>query len=329
LLIQRWREVKTGNSNRLSEDALRLENDIKRIFDFESVQINSALDGRTLQLSIDGKIYRLHELGSGLTQFFLVLANAIAKRPSYILIDEPELNLHPSLQSDFVTTLASHAREGIVFGTHSFGLARSIAERIYALRRIKQGETQMSDFEGMDSLSEFLGELSFSGFRELGFDKVLLVDGPNEVRAIQQFLRMYKKDHKIVLLPLGGSAMINGQREPELLEIKRICEGISAVIDSERSNAGGPPAENVQAFEQVCGKAGVKCHVLKRRAIENYLTQNAITTIKGDSYHALGEYEKFSDVHPSWSKSENWRIAREMSLSDIETTDLGEFLKAL
>lgn len=328
-LILRWREIKTGNNNQLNENALKLEDDIKRVFDLESVQINASADGRTLQISIDGKIYRLHELGSGLTQFFLVLANAIAKRPSYILIDEPELNLHPSLQIDFLTTLASHAREGIVFGTHSIGLARSTADRIYALKRIKQGETEMTDFEGMDSLSEFLGELSFSGYRELGFNSVLLTDGPNDIRAIQQFLRMYKKDHQIVLLPLGGSGMINGQREPELLEIKRICGKISAVVDSERSNAGDPPAKNVEAFDQVCKKVGVECHVLERRAIENYLTQEAITTIKGNGYRALGHYQKLSDVDPCWSKPENWRIAREMSLSDIDTTDLGGFLKAL
>jgi hypothetical protein len=69
----------------------------------------------------------------------------------------------------------------------------------------KKGD-EVQELESMSGLSEFLGELNFSGYRELGFDKVLLVEGPKEVKTIQQLLRKYKKDHKIVLLPLGGRA---------------------------------------------------------------------------------------------------------------------------
>jgi len=51
-----------------------------------------------------------------------VLGNAALKKPSFILIDEPEISLHPSLQLKFLMKLAGYASEGVVFATHNIGL---------------------------------------------------------------------------------------------------------------------------------------------------------------------------------------------------------------
>lgn len=178
-------------------------------------------------------------------------------------------------------------------------------------------------------MSEFLGELSYSGYRELGFDSILLVEGPTEVKTIQQFLRLYKKDHRVVLLPLGGSTLINAKVESQLHEIKRISNNVSAVIDSERSSPDEPLATDRAAFVEKCGEAGVECKVLNYRAIENYLSDSAIKRVKGNKYRALQPYEPLKAVAPAWAKAENWRIAREMDHEELQTTDLGQFLNSL
>jgi hypothetical protein len=245
------------------------------------------------------------------------------------LLDEPELNLHPSLQVDFLTTIASYATEGVLFGTHSIGLARSVAQQVYGLKRLRQGASEMRPLEALPRLPEFLGELSFSGYRELGFQGVLLVEGPTDVTTIQQFLRKLRLDHKIVLLPLGGSTMINGGREAELIEIQRISNDINVLIDSERQIEGSNLATERRAFVASCEKLGIRCHVLHRRAIENYLTDRAIKAIKSTAYRALAAFERLGDAAPAWSKRENWRIAREMSLDELNGTDLGDFLQSL
>jgi len=157
----------------------------------------------------------------------------------------------------------------------------------------------------------------------------LLVEGPKEVKTVQQLLRKYNKDHKVVLLPLGGSSFINAKSEPELQEIKRITENIFSLIDSEREAAGAPLQPERQAFLDTCQKVGINCHVLERRAIENYLSDRALKIIKGDKYRALEPYEKLEDVSPSWGKQENWRIAREMTQEELDSTDLGMFLNNL
>lgn len=327
--VKMWRNYKTGSIRQQNEAAYRISDEIGRIFEVERLEINPSPDDQTLQVFINGKSYKLNEIGSGITQFIIVLANAAIRKPAYILVDEPELNLHPSLQIDFLTTLASYSTHGVLFSTHNMGLARASAERVYAVRRLKQGESEIRSLEALPRLSDFVGELGFSGYKELGFDQLLLVEGATEVRTLQQFLRFIKKEHKIVIIPLGGSSLINGAREMELQELKRISPNISALIDSERDSDTAPLGIDRSGFQKVCAANSINCCVLQRRATENYLTDTAVKRVKGAKYTALNAYQKLESASPTWAKSENWRIAKEMDFSEIQGTDLGQFLEKL
>ena len=327
--ISQWNNWKTGASKNYQEIAYQVQEDIAKIFEYSRLEINASPDGQRLSMLINGKSYKMSELGSGFAQFFLVLASAAMRlsNPTLILIDEPEINLHPSLQLDFLTRLTSYASHGVFFATHSIGLARASADYIYSVRRNKDGQSEITDYNATPRLAELLGELSFAGYKELGFDKILLVEGSTEVRTIQQFLRWYKKEHQIVLVPMGGN--INPEAEAELEEIKRISSNVYALIDSEKSKPDEELEVQRVAFKKLCDDFGITCHVLDRRATEHYFSDHAIKKVKGNSYRALQPYEQFKDPFPRWSKSENWQIAREMVPADLDNTDLGDFLKAL
>jgi len=324
-----WRQYKTGDNISLNNLAIKITEDIGKIFEFNDLDIDASDNLQTFKIRIDGKPYRLIDIGSGFVQFLVTLVNIAQKEPFYIMIDEPEQNLHPRLQVDFLTTLGSYAKNGVLFATHNIGLARVCADHIYSVYKVSEGKSKLQVFESTPRLSEFLGELGFSTFRELGFSKVLLVEGATDIKTVQQFLRIYNKDHNIVPLPLGGSDMINANREYELTEIKRITDNISALIDSERASSDEPLAPEREAFVNLCSQVGIDCHVLERRSIENYLTERAIKAFKGDKYEALQPYQRLEDISPAWGKQENWRIAREMTEDEISSTDFGQFLNAL
>jgi len=328
--ITQWNNWKTG-LKRHQEAAYQVQKDLAKIFAYSELEINASADSQRLHTLINGKSYKISELGSGVTQFFLVLASAAMRNrsPSFILIDEPETNLHPSLQLDFLTRLTSYASHGILFATHSVGLARASADHIYSVLRNTDGQSEITDYNSTPRLSEFLGELSFAGYKELGFDKILLVEGSTEVKTIQQFLRWYKKEHQIVLLPMGGDQMINPEAGVQLEEVKRISDNVCALIDSERSAQGEELVASRSAFKKLCDDAKIPCHILERRAIENYFPDYAVKKVKGDAYRALQPYEPFKPPFPKWGKSENWQIAREMVPKDLDKTDLGEFLQSL
>ncbi|HZS14413.1 MAG TPA: AAA family ATPase [Candidatus Dormibacteraeota bacterium] len=325
-----FHEFKSGGTPSQNEAIYRLQQDITRIFGLTSLEINADPSRTALQVFVDGRSFRLTELGAGLAQFILVLANVLVRQPPIVYIDEPEASLHPALQLDFLTTLASYTTtSSVMLATHNLGLARASSDRIYSCRRVALGVTEVRPLEATPHLAEFLGELGFSAYRDLGYESVLLVEGPSDVKTFQQLLRLWRKDHNVVLLPLGGSSMINASAEAELVEVARIGPKVAAVIDSERESRGATLAPDRQGFIDTCNRLGIAVHVLDRRAIENYLSDTAVKSVLGQQYRALGEYESLRDAPLGWAKRDNWRIARETEQADFSHTDLGRLLDDL
>lgn len=328
--VGRFHQFKSGPDIAANEAIYRLQEDIKRIFGFDSFDLNADPSGRTLQVFIDGRSFRLTELGSGLAQFILVLANVMVRRPTVVFIDEPESSLHTPLQLDFLTTVASYTTEASVFfATHNLGLARAASERIYSCRRVQLGISEVRPLESTPHLAEFVGELGFSAYRDLGFETIVLVEGPADVRTMQQLLRLWHKDHEVVLLPLGGSSMINANAEGELAEIQRITDRVFVLIDSERAQRDAALSADRQAFVTLCQRLNLPVTVLDRRAIENYFPDQAVKAALGETYRALAPYQLLRDAQPSWGKRDGWRIARQMKAVELHGTDLGDFLASL
>lgn len=324
--IAKWRAWKTGNDRAKNVVIRTLTEDLRELFGFRSLDINASDDNRSLKLFVNNQPYQLDELGSGLAQFIVVLGNAAIRQSDYILIDEPELNLHPSLQARFLTALGKYAARGVLFSTHSYGLARVCSEYIYTVTGVEHGRSTIAPLERTTKLPELLSELSFSGYRELGFDKILLVEGPTEVKVFQQLLRKYNKDGKIILINLGGSSMICAGRDSELEELKRIVPTIFALIDSERETEDPKLDGSRAAFAKSCRACDIDCKILDRRATENYFTDRAIKeSLKSDMYSELKPFEKLKDKN-GWDKSQNWKIAAAMTREELDASDLGEFL---
>lgn len=323
--ISQWDLWKTGTRRGDNEAAQQVADDIAHIFDFKRFEINATPDKKALQVIINGKPHRLRELGAGLAQFIIVFGSVATRRPSLLLIDEPELNLHPSLQIDFLTSLASYATYGVAFASHSVGLARAVSDRIYTFQ--KQNDAGIvKPFEQTPNFAEFVGEMSFSSFKEVGCDRILLVEGVTEVKAIQQFLRALRKDHTTVLIPLGGSQMLRGGVQQELSELGRLSKNVSVLIDSESENAGATLEQNRKQFVEDCLALGFKVHVTQKRAFENYLCDRALKEEKGANFRALADYDRLADAAQGWAKSDNWRIARRMTRDEVLATDVGAFL---
>jgi predicted ATP-dependent endonuclease of OLD family len=331
--IKEWRRLKTGTVKREKEAAHQLTENIRSLFGFASLEINSSLDEQTLEVLVNGRSYRLAELGAGIAQFILTLATAATRRPrpTIILIDEPETSLHPTLQLDFLTTLGSSATYGTVFATHVMGLARSSSEFVYTTTRSPSSPNgSLAPYEKTTALAALLGELSYSGYQALGFERVLIVEGITDVKTVQQFLRLYRKEHKVLIVPAGGSELFSTGYQDQLLEVKaRLSRKVSVLLDSERASIGAKLEAKRANFAMACKANKIDYHVLDRRAIENYLTQPALDAALGVGYLALGPFEKLARVAKPWPKEQNWQVARAMKRSEIASTDLGKFLGSI
>ncbi len=326
IFIHNWRELKYGYAKEGWETAEQTTRTIREIMNYDDLEINPSSDDQTLQLRINGHIYRLDEVGSGITQLIIIAINIALSKASMIMIDEPEAGLHPLLQRNLIELLRSFGSI-VLFTTHSIGLSRHQSEVIYSITRDDINGSSIKSFEHTPRLSEFAGEMNFGGAVEIGVSKILLVEGPTDIKVYQQFLRKIHKEPEFLILHLGGSSSINGKRDTvdQLNELKRITPNITAIIDSESTSEGSIPTER-RNFRRICVDNGIDCHVLEYRSTESYFSAEAIRSVHPTLTEKLKPYEKTPD---GWAKADNWRMAQLMDLKDVEGTDLSRILSKL
>jgi energy-coupling factor transporter ATP-binding protein EcfA2 len=331
--ITHWRQLKTGSSRLSKLAVIHTQRDIANLLGYASLEISASVDSKTLSLVVDGKnILSLGDVGAGIAQLIFSIVTVANRTPQLILIDEPELHLHPTMQARFVEALHRHAGYATVFATHSVGLARQTANSIFVISQNKAtGKSSITPFESTKNSAQLLGEMSYSQFSAIGGQFLLLVEGTTEVRTFRVLLRKLSIDTDVLIVPLGGSSLIGANRDSEMSEFQRIGAEVFVLIDSERTAAGEPLIADREGFRVTCEKLFLPERVLltQRRATENYMTDRAIKIVKSDKYRALTEYEELASVDPVWAKNENWKIADEMQFDEIKDTDLGQFLLSL
>lgn len=323
-----WAAWQAGGIKTQRQRIRRVVEDIENLFDLPRLQLQSAPGSSAIQVFVDGKDYRLREMGAGLTQFLLVLATVAIKQPALVLIDEPELNLHPTLQQQFLTAVASYASYGVLFASHSLGLARTGADQLYSVRR-SGGASSVHPWESTPQISELLGELNYASFREIGHERILAVEGMQDVRPIKEILRLLRLEYSTLVIPLGGDEIQSDAAATTISELKRLTGRLYVLLDSERTVEGGPPKAGREKFVEQCKVLNVPVHLTKRRALENYLTDRAVKAGLGPEYSSVEPYQRLKDAAIPWSKRENWRAARELTLEELDGTDLMEFLRSL
>lgn len=333
-LVQRWNQWK--NKGTVDEQLVVQEvtEQVRSLLGVHDLQINGVDNPCVFNVVVDKVPYALNEMGAGMSQLIAILVNVAIAGPqptTLVLVDEPELNLHASLQASFVNYLAELC-EGVIFATHSLGLARTTAdEPIYSIVR-SRGVSVLKSLRGMTSFAEFVGEMGFAGYDGLDFDGLLLVEGVNDVRTVMALLRVMKNKKRFLILPLGGAALICAGRKRELAVYKRIMAArrIGVVVDSEVLAKTAPLDADRRAFAKTCKSLGYRVICTKLRALENYFTDRAVKIAFGPTATALAPYEhsKSAPAH-GWKKNEGYRIAKKMDEAELGRTDLGKFLRRL
>lgn len=329
--VTEWDVLKNGTDTENANIALQAESMVADLVGWDSISLNKSADSQQIYLTRAGSRYSLSELGAGISELILCLVTAAVRRPSWIFIDEPESHLHPALQVKFLESLERLASEGIVFSTHSIGLARACADRILHVKQDKDGTSTVQPLDGVKNYSELMGELSFSQFHEVGYNKLLLCEGVTEVKTLRQFLRLWRLDGSVLIISLGGDALINPQRQDELSEFKRFGVEVFVLVDSERESPDHSVSQRDEFIEKCKEIFGAKSAMqTDRRAIENYFTKRAIcAAMRSEKYEALSDFGHAKDSRLFWGKNQNWRVAAEMEKSELEATDIGLFFNRL
>lgn len=327
-LVEGMRGEKTSKDRRIVDRFRAMERTLASILGFKSLQIEPIPERHEFDVVIDEVTRRLDEVGSGIAQFLIAATIAAVRSPSYLMIDEPESNLHPALQERFLSLLMANTKKAVLFSTHSLGLARTVTDSIWLVSRDTEGCSRIGRLSTDQSPVDILGDLQYSAWRFVGLRQILLVEGPSDVLMIRHWLRALGRELEFLVLPIGGHAMNHEGTKSSLRHLKTLPTPVAAPVDSERVAEGADAAPPRIEFQATCRELGIPCHFTERRALENYLTKAALD--RGFPEANFAEPGHFDDpIEVPWRKPNSWRAAQHMTKEEILETDVGRFLDRL
>ena len=240
-----------------------------------------------------------------------------------MLIEEPEIHLHPEIQKKFLYFIKTIKSKQFILSTHSnIFLDPSIVDKIFYV--YFTNNTMISD---ETSKSEILYNIGYSVADNLVADLVVLTEGPTDIPVLNAILDWMglKEKYNVRFWPLGGDIMAQ-------LDLSIFTErnNVFALIDSD------PGSSVVRTrFERNCREHGILCHRLERYSLENYFTIDAIRSAVPNIPEKITEILPDKNINEQIGcedlniKSKNSKIIKFMSLDDIENTDLFLFFNEI
>jgi hypothetical protein len=192
-------------------------------------------------------------------------------------------------------------------------------------------QTTVKEACDLAELRHLLASIGVSPADVLLADKVLLVEGPNDIPVYQAFLEKAPslRGQNIPVISLGGSTAAS--RNFDATHWNNLHPKIKAILDSERRSPGEDPGKSRKMIKRRLEEVGISCHLTERRATENYLAPRALAAVYG---HAPDEVDLFGDPNlavqgvSQFEKRRNGEVAQAMEWSDIENTDIGTYLES-
>jgi len=258
--------------------------------------------------------------GLGFQDLIVILYFSFFSSENFLIIEEPENHLHPDIQRRLLAYLKKEIKDKqFLFSTHSNVFLDSLyVDRVY-LTKYTDSQITLTD---ETQKSTILSELGYSINDNLTSDMIVLVEGPSDVPVLKQFLnKMGILDrYNIKFWPLGGDIMAQVD-----IEVFKQNYNIIALIDRDDGSNSVR-----QKFAEKCKALSIHCHRLEKYAIENYFTVDALRKVFGaqisEEFQSINPDEKLEDQLGIDVKARTNNIAKQMEVSDIEGTDLHDFL---
>lgn len=169
---------------------------------------------KDLFLSSAGEEDKLRRMGDGFKRLFVILFYVYHPDYQIILIDEPELHLHPSAIKKFLRIIEEEPHQNQIFLTthHPTLVQAKLLNHTWRVMRNEKGSTSVYRLEDVPDLSieRFIQEINDDNSSMLFSDKILLVEGVSDSILMRGLInRFSKKEKDIKVVYTGGKGDIN------------------------------------------------------------------------------------------------------------------------
>lgn len=220
--------------------------------------------------------------GSGLKHFIDVLLKTTISNAKVVLLDEPEMGLHPDLQRRFLYYLHKFANDKdiqIFMATHSPVLLNyADAISYYRVTNSKGIRSVISVPE--DAIHTLLSDMGVRPSDIFNQDICLLVEGASEVVFFEHVIRnLYAEDFEnasVGIVQYGGSSadgIISGD-----IDVSNIvpAQKYTYWIRDRDAKPSETPSANSTKFKNALNRLSLKCHIWSKREIEYYYPEEVL-----------------------------------------------------
>lgn len=260
-----------------------LKSKILSVFDIEDIDVELNWDTGRIDFMIRdrGKGYDINEMGGGTRSFIFLFSYLYFSGMDIVLIDEPDINMHPMLVGDLVEFFRFLSKDTqLILTSHNKALMDRLNDseifRVEYFDDIGSKVRRLDSQSDRWSLLEHLGiPLTSSEKAEGAFSKLIVfTDGPSDIEYIEKFSNKIGKHqefskHKPLFMPIEGSAKRRNKVDPEVFDrIWGSRLGVPApillVLDKDETMQ-----EEMKRDIERFGENRI--HYLARREIENYM----------------------------------------------------------
>ncbi|BCY12336.1 hypothetical protein L3i22_074240 [Actinoplanes sp. L3-i22] len=267
LELKTRRNRRSGAGGRRGQDVLRTIQDTIRTMAGVNVDAFEGDQGDQAEIDADDVLVEMN--GAGVREALRLVLDVELKDPDLILVEEPEVHLHPALEvSMFQYLKAVSTRAQIFVSTHSTNFLDSSASgNVYLTRRTPWVTATPLDYQ--QAQETLPGELGIRLSSLFMYDRLVFVEGASDeevLRALAATAGFNLGQSNVGFVPMGSARNFTHFANAGTIELltKRQVR-VSFVLDRDENTD-----TEVDALKaRLADRADV--HVLARREIENYL----------------------------------------------------------
>jgi predicted ATP-dependent endonuclease of OLD family len=223
--------------------------------------------------------YDIKNVGQGMQTLVLMLSNILLLKPSIVLMDEPEVHMHPSLIKEFVKYIKQLSTETqFIITTHSVVLMNEVGlDKLFSLKyEVEQKGVIAIPVDDRNKLLDAVNSLGYNVDAltyTLKPTVFVFTEGPSDKNLILAFATKKGWSHDINgftigFIPMGGKG--NRYRFAELID-KMNKEFIDSplIMILDRDETSPDDVEDIKS--KFFSQNPKRLHYLSKRQIENYL----------------------------------------------------------
>lgn len=212
----------------------------------------------------------MHELGDGLKEALIIAAICITNPEKVIIIEEPELYLHPRALRELRRLFIEDIEGQVILSTHNPILLGEIEEGVRIFKIIKdQNKMSVSAIRNMSDYIEFKNQFDLRNSDFLFYDYLIFVEGKSDYGAFSEWIKeLFGKEKYVGIIKFGGSGEIPAILTLSFMLQINLC--FKYIIITDRDDFS-PDDKKQEIIDRLKGKDNDLVRTIGEEEIKKYL----------------------------------------------------------